>query len=93
MQHFDITSPVGVVVTAAGATAIHDGEACSRALVLQEGPQVDPGPLLLELPPVAWLQAQAFGNSLPSVVEWLPVPPHDLLLVIPCSLSFCLFHT
>lgn len=47
-------------------------------LVLQ---QVGPDPFLVDLPPVAWLQPQAFGNSLPSVVEWLPVPPHDLLLV------------
>ncbi len=37
--------------------------------------------LLVDLPPVAWLQASAMGGSLPCVVEWLPVPPHDLLLV------------
>ncbi|DBB09914.1 TPA: hypothetical protein ACH3X3_001521 [Trebouxia sp. C0006] len=37
--------------------------------------------LLVEVPPVAWLQASAMGGSLPCVVEWLPVPPHDLLLV------------
>ena len=53
--------------------------------VLQEKPHGEHSPLLVELPPVAWLQPQAFGNSLPSVVEWLPVPPHDLLLVNPCS--------
>ena len=38
-------------------------------------------PLLVEVPPVAWLESGAVGGSLPSVVEWLPVPPHDLLLV------------
>ena len=58
---------------------------CSRAIVLQEGPHERHSPLQVELPPVAWLQPQAFGGSLPSVVEWLPVSPHDLLLVNPCS--------
>ena len=42
--------------------------------------------LLVEVPPVAWLQASAMGGSLPCVVEWLPVPPHDLLLVLAFSL-------
>jgi len=41
--------------------------------------------LLVEVPPVAWLQASAMGGSLPCVVEWLPAPPHDLLLVLAFS--------
>ena len=45
------------------------------------------GALLVGVPPVAWLQAGAMGGSLPCVVEWLPVAPHDLLLVIPPCLS------
>jgi len=43
--------------------------------------------LLVEVPPVAWLQASAMGGSLPCVVEWLPVAPHDLLLVLASSVS------
>lgn len=54
--------------------------------MLHEGLQVEEGPLLVDLPPVAWLQPPAFGDSLPSVVEWLPVTPHDLLLVSAYSL-------
>lgn len=45
------------------------------------------GALLVGVPPVAWLQARAMGGSLPCVVEWLPVAPHDLLLVTPPCLS------
>ena len=53
------------------------------ALAVQDGPQEDEaGKPMVEADPVAWLQAQAWGNSLPSVLEWLPVPPHDLLLVL-----------
>ena len=58
--------------------------------LLQEGPQVEGSPLQVELPAVAWLGPQAFGGSLPSVLEWLPVPPHDLLLVSPLLLLFLL---
>lgn len=56
-----------------------------RSVVLQEGPHEEHSPLQAELAPVAWLRPQAFGGSLPSVVEWLPVLPHDLLLVNLCS--------
>ncbi|KAL3157576.1 hypothetical protein ABBQ32_012027 [Trebouxia sp. C0010 RCD-2024] len=55
--------------------------AAAQQALLPGDEQVGPDPFLVDLPPVAWLQPQAFGNSLPSVVEWLPVPPHDLLLV------------
>ena len=55
--------------------------------------QVAEDPLLVDLPAVAWLQPQAFGNSLPSVVEWLSVSPHDLLLVSHYLNTRCvLFH-
>ena len=60
---------------------------CSNTVDLQAGPQdkSDSGQyeaLVVELPPVAWLQSNAMGGSLPCVVEWLPVVPHDLLLVL-----------
>ena len=38
-------------------------------------------PLVLSLPPVAALASAALGGSMPSVVDWLPAAPHDLLLV------------
>lgn len=74
--------------TAVTCTGLHEGLGYICPGVLQEGPQVEGSPLQVELPAVAWLGPQAFGGSLPSVVEWLPVPPHDLLLVDPLLLLF-----
>ena len=45
---------------------------------------------MVEVPPVACLEASALGGSLPCVVEWLPAAPHDLLLVLPPS-RYCCF--
>lgn len=38
-------------------------------------------PLVLSLPPVAAVNSAALGGSMPSVVDWLPAKPHDLLAV------------
>lgn len=76
--------------TAVG-TGLLEGEDYICPVVLQEGPQVEGSPLQVELPAVAWLGPQAFGGSLPSVVEWLPVCPYDLLLVSPLPLLFLLY--
>ena len=46
-------------------------------------PQGQPAgaPLVVALPPVAAASSAALGGSMPSVVEWLPAAPHDLLAV------------
>ena len=39
------------------------------------------GLLVLSMPPVATANSAALGGSMPSVVDWLPAAPHDLLAV------------
>jgi hypothetical protein len=38
-------------------------------------------PLLAAMRPVAHLHAGCLGTALPSLLDWLPAPPHDLLLI------------
>lgn len=77
------TAPLGVIHEKLMVPKLSFAVTLTRPLLQDSSvlQQVGPDPLLVDLPPVAWLQPPAFGNSLPSVVEWLPVPPHDLLLV------------
>ena len=43
--------------------------------------QAASGPVVLSIPPVATATSAALGGSMPSVVDWLPAAPHDLLAV------------
>ncbi len=53
------------------------------AAAAQLGPQsgAAAGPLVLSLPPVAAVSSAALGGSTPSVIDWLPTAPYDLLAV------------
>lgn len=44
-------------------------------------PQQHSAPLVVSLPAVASAASAALGGSMPSVLDWLPAKPHDLLAV------------
>jgi len=59
----------------------HPQAARARQQQQQQQQQQAEGPLVLSVPPVAFASSAALGGSMPSVVDWLPAAPHDLLAV------------
>ncbi|KAF8072695.1 RPL3 [Scenedesmus sp. PABB004] len=69
-------APRGAAAAAAAAPAA-DAGAADGAVMLASGGE----PLSLRLAPIMLLPAAAVGGSLASCCAWLPMPPHDQLLV------------
>lgn len=79
------------------AAALGDGTLCiwavphprlvqqrySTSAVCGSAPFNGLNPPVVDVPPVAVISSRDLGGSMPSVMDWLPAKPHDLLLVRP----------